>query len=108
MLVTRGSLDCDDVIDLVERLWPLAAIERSATTLSRALELQRPVIDADDNATLPTTFVVAAAAVRFLRVEPQLPVELVPPTWTPPSIRPLYDDSRAFQHQLGAFFAAID
>jgi phenylacetic acid degradation operon negative regulatory protein len=107
VLVTRGSLQCDDVGDLVERLWPLDVIERSATTLHRALERQRPVIDAHDDATLPTTFVVAAAAVRFLRTEPQLPAELAPATWTPPSIRPLYDDFvRAFQQQLRAFFAA--
>ena len=109
VLVIRGPLHCDDVIDLVDRLWPLDAIERSATSLRRSLELQRPVIDAHDDATLPTTFVVAAAAVRFLRVEPQLPAELVPSTWTPPSIRPLYDDfARAFQRQLSGFFAAID
>jgi len=108
VLVTRGSLDCDDVIDLVERLWPLDAIERSAMSLQRALELQRPVIDAHDDSTLPTTFVVAAAAVRFLRVEPQLPTELAPSPWTPPSIRTLYDDfARAFQRQLSGFFGSV-
>jgi len=109
VLVTRGPLGCDDVTELVDRLWPLDALERSATTLGQALERQRPVIDAHDDGTLPTTFVVAAAAVRFLRVEPQLPAELAPASWTPPSIRPLYDDfARAFQHQLRGFFAAID
>ncbi|MGB0112518.1 MAG: hypothetical protein WBP59_04815 [Ilumatobacteraceae bacterium] len=108
VLVTIGSLECDDVDDLVARLWPLAEIEAAAVRLGQALEMQRPAVDALDDSTLPRTFMMSAAAVRFLRVEPQLPNELAPATWTPPTIRPLYDDfATAFQRQLGRFFAAV-
>lgn len=107
VLVLRGALDCDDVPDLVATLWPLADIEQRAVRLKRALVAYRPVIDsADGDASLAATFTVAAAAVRFLRVEPQLPVELTPAPWTAASIRPLYDQfSAAFERRLREFFA---
>jgi len=109
VLLTRGELDTDDIDDLVRRLWPLDEIEGQARRLERALVESRAVVDSDEgDETLATTFMVAAAAVRFLRVEPQLPDELTPPTWTASAIRPVYDDFLAvFQRQLGAFFARV-
>ncbi|WP_158412375.1 PaaX family transcriptional regulator C-terminal domain-containing protein [Ilumatobacter nonamiensis] len=107
VIVTRGPFECDDVGDLVGRLWPLDSIEQQAGRLERVLHDHLPVIDspAGDDA-LATTFTVAAAAVRFLRSEPQLPGALTPVTWTASSIRPLYDEFLVvFQRQLRAFFA---
>lgn len=107
VIIARGPLDVDDVDDLVRRLWPLDDIEAEARRLERALLGSRAVVESDEaDAALATTFTVAAAAVRFLRVEPQLPSELIPATWTASRIRPLYDDFLpAFQHQLRSFFA---
>jgi phenylacetic acid degradation operon negative regulatory protein len=107
ILITSGPLDCDDVDDVVARLWPLSELEASAQALHDALTRQRSAIDGGDLEQLPQTFMVAAAAVRFLRIEPQLPVALAPPMWTASALRPLYDDyNRAFQSQLRIFFAA--
>ncbi len=107
VLITSGPLDCDDVDDLVARLWPLSELETSAQALHDALTRQRSAIDGGDLEQLPQTFMVAAAAVRFLRIEPQLPVALAPPTWTATALRPLYDEyNHAFQTQLRTFFAA--
>jgi len=109
VLLTRGELDTDDIDDLVRRLWPLDEIEGQARRLERALVASRAVVDSDEgDETLATTFMVAAAAVRFLRVEPQLPDELRPTAWTASAIRHLYDDFLAvFQRQLGEFFARV-
>ncbi|MGA9275387.1 PaaX domain-containing protein, C- domain protein [Ilumatobacter sp.] len=106
VLLSRGELDADDVDDLVRRLWPLDDIEEQARRLERALTDHLPVLGSTDADTdLATTFTVAAAAVRFLRVEPQLPPELTPTPWTADAIRPLYDDfSAAFEHDLREFF----
>ena len=107
VLITSGPLDCDDVDDLVGRLWPLSELEATAQRLHDALTRQRSAIDGGEVAQLPQTFTVAAAAVRFLRIEPQLPVALAPPTWTATALRPLYDEyNQAFQGQLRTFFAA--
>lgn len=109
LLITHGLIECDDVTDLVARLWPVTEINDRATRLHHALTQQRPLIDQRDNSTLATTFAISAAVVRFLRVEPQLPGELAPAAWTPPTIRPLYDEfAAAFQAQLREFFASID
>lgn len=107
VLVSRGPLAADDRTTLVGRLWDLGEIEELAQRLERTLVAHRPVIDSPDaDAALPTTFTIAAAAVRFLRTEPQLPTELTPDRWTAPSIRRLYADfSTAFETQLGEFFA---
>jgi len=107
VLVTRGSLAADDVRALTARLWDLDEIERLAQRLETTLVGHRPVLDSSDaDAALPTTFTIAAAAVRFLRIEPQLPAELTPDRWTAPSIRRLYADfSTAFETQLREFFA---
>lgn len=108
VLITSGPLDCDDVDDLVQRLWPLDELEATAARLRDALLRQRSAIEAGQIDLLPQTFVVSAAVVRFLRIEPQLPAALAPPNWTASALRPLYDEfDRAFQTQLRAFFASL-
>jgi phenylacetic acid degradation operon negative regulatory protein len=109
VLVTVGPLDCDDVDDLVARLWPLDEIEASARRLADALIRQRSVISNGHTGRLPQTFMVSAAAVRFLRTEPRLPADLAPTTWTAPELRPHYDEfNTAFLGQLRDFFASVD
>jgi phenylacetic acid degradation operon negative regulatory protein len=107
VIMTTGVLTTDDVDGLVTRLWPLDDIEARAQRLDRAVAAQRAVIERGAIERLPQTFTIAAAAVRFLRVEPQLPGELVPDRWTTPSFRERYDDfAIAFEQQLRAFLAA--
>lgn len=108
ILITSGPLECDDPDDLVGRLWSLGELEATARRLHDALTRQRPAIDDGNIEQLPQTFTVAAAAVRFLRIEPQLPAALAPPVWTATALRPLYDEyNQAFQRQLRTFFASI-
>jgi phenylacetic acid degradation operon negative regulatory protein len=108
VILTRGPLDYDDVPGLVARLWPLAEIDAQAIRIANALTQHRPLIDDEHDDALATTFAISAAAVRFLRVEPQLPVELAPSEWTPPTIRPMYNEfATAFQRQLHTFFRSV-
>ena len=107
VLITSGPLDCDDVDDLVARLWPLDELEEAAQRLHDALTRQRSTLNRGETELMPQSFMVAAAAVRFLRIEPQLPRALAPHAWTATGLRPLYDEfNQAFQGQLRDFFAA--
>ncbi len=109
VLLLRGRLIADDAVDLVGRLWPLSDIEARSSKLGAAITAHRSSLDNDDPAVLPNTFMLSAAVVRFLRVEPQLPDELQPPTWSPPTLRPLYDDfEAAFQRLLRQFLLSLD
>jgi phenylacetic acid degradation operon negative regulatory protein len=114
VIVTCGRLEVADPRALVDRLWPIDELESRAVQLRDALERQRPMLDDDETPEsgfggLPRSFMIAAAVVRFLRIEPQLPEELAPRPWTPPTLRPLYDEfDAAFQRQLRAFFASVE
>lgn len=104
VIITGGTLDADDPLDLVEQLWPIAELEQRSVQLRVALERHRASLDRNDASALPATFILSAATVRFLRTEPQLPTELAPTRWTPPELRPIYDDfETAFQRLLRAF-----
>lgn len=106
VLITRGAIDGDDIDDLVRRLWDLDEIEAQAQRLIRALETLRPTIASADDDALAAAFVVSAAAVRFLRVEPQLPEQLAPDPWAAPTVRRLYDDFlQVFAPRLRRFYA---
>lgn len=108
VLLLRGQLLADDATDLVEQLWPLAELGVRSSALQTAIERHRGSLDGDDPSVLPNTFVLSAAVVRFLRVEPQLPLELQPDGWAPPAIRPLYDDfEAAFQRLLRQFLLSL-
>ncbi len=108
VLLLTGELDTDDPLDLVNELWPLPEIHEQSAALSAALTRNRPSLDNDDPSVLPSTFVLSAAAVRFLRIEPQLPAVLVPDSWAPPELRLVYDDFEvAFQRLLGVFLRSV-
>ena len=103
-----GELDTDDPLDLVNELWSLPEINEQSALVSAALIESRPSLDNGDPSVLPSTFVLSAAAVRFLRVEPQLPAELMPEGWTSPELRTIYDDfETAFQRLLRSFLRSI-
>ncbi len=107
ILITSGPLACDSVDDLVARLWPLTELESTAQRLHAGLTQQRLALDRGEIELLPQSFIVAAAVVRFLRIEPQLPSVLAPSTWTATALRSAYDEfNRSFQQQLRDFFAA--
>lgn len=104
----HGQLDADDPNDLVLQLWDLDDIDQRSVALAAALDRHRPSLDRDDPSALPNTFVLSAAVVRFLRVEPQLPSELVPEGWSAPQLRRTYDDfETALQHLLRAFLRSV-
>lgn len=108
VLITWGELDADEPLSLVRQLWDLDELQGRATMLLAALETHRPTLDLDDPSVLPDTFMLSAAAVRFLRTEPQLPTELSPDPWAPPELRPAYDDfEAAFQRLLRTFLRSL-
>lgn len=82
VLVTAGPIVSGDDTSLTERLWDTASIERISSRLGGVLdrlgdELEVTTAPDDDGSVvLPLTFVVSAACVRHLRVEPQLPAAL--------------------------------
>ena len=107
VIITRGTIEADDTANLVDRLWPLTAIDTRSQRLIYMLTAHRAEVDRQDDQLLPTTFTISAAVVRFLRTEPQLPDELLPNVWSARELRPLYDDfARAFDQQLRRFFAS--
>ena len=107
VIITRGPIEVDDTADLVDRLWPLAAIDALSQQLIHLLAAHRAEVDQQDDRLLPTTFTISAAVVRFLRTEPQLPNRLLRNDWTALELRPLYDDfATAFDQQLRRFFAS--
>ena len=109
VLVITGELAADDPVDLVGQLWPLVSLNERSCALRVALECHRASLDADEPSVLANTFVLSAAVVRYLRIEPQLPLELVPPDWDPSRLRAVYDDfEAAFQRLLRAFLLGMD
>ncbi len=97
-LVTRGPILGGDERQLVGQLWDLDTIQSEAIMHLRSLE--RPAEHLAD------AFVTLAAAQRFLRVEPQLPLELSPGGATA-DVRARYSDVvDAFQARLSHFFSS--
>ncbi|HSJ91921.1 MAG TPA: PaaX family transcriptional regulator C-terminal domain-containing protein [Ilumatobacter sp.] len=84
---------------LVDRLWDLESLGATARLLLDRIARLRATIDLRDDASLPETFTVSAAIVRFLRNEPLLPPALVPPRWPVDELRRAYDD---LEHDLQA------
>ncbi len=108
VLLLTGELDTDNPTGLVDELWPLGEINLQSGALADALARRRPTLDNDDPSVLQPAFMLSAAAVRFLRVEPQLPLELVPDDWSPPELRLVYDDFEvAFQRLLRVFLRGV-
>jgi phenylacetic acid degradation operon negative regulatory protein len=92
---------------LVARLWDLDALGESARRLLDRIGHLRATTDLTDHESIPETFTVAAAIVRFLRSEPLLPAQLTPPDWPVDEVRRSYDDlERDLQATLRSFLGS--
>lgn len=103
-LITRGPLVVGDEQALAARLWDLGDFQRRSDLHRQALDHAARRLDVGDDRSLADAFVALAAAQQFLRVEPQLPVELTPGT-AATAVRSRYSEVVGdFQAQLAAFF----
>lgn len=104
-LITRGPMVVGDGRRLVAQLWDLDDLRSRSTAHEHALDAAFRRLHERDDRALADAFVVLAAAQRFLRVEPQLPHELIPSSH-PPAVRARYAEAvEAFRTRLGQFFA---
>jgi phenylacetic acid degradation operon negative regulatory protein len=110
-LVVHGALsgaDPDDNV-LVERLWDLAAMAERSAALLAELRSGTASLRSHGADALPSTTLLAAAVVRFLRAEPLLPRRLLPANWPVDALRERYADfDRAYGRVLGDALAAAD
>ena len=104
-LVTRGPMVTGDERRLIEQLWDLDGLRVRSDAHRRALDDAAIDLEAGGDRSLADTFVTLAAAQQFLRVEPQLPVELAP-DGAATAVRTRYADVvDVFQARLSEFFA---
>lgn len=93
--VLTGTVDRSDEPKLVERLWDVPSIVRRTHHLLDEIERLRATTDLTAHASIPGTFTLAAAIVRFLRTDPLLPEVLTPPDWPLDELRDRYDGLEA-------------
>jgi phenylacetic acid degradation operon negative regulatory protein len=77
-VITQGALVAGDDADLVGRLWDLAAIDRISFDLAADLDRAGDALEGAGADAIAPAFESLALALRQLRTEPQLPVELHP------------------------------
>jgi phenylacetic acid degradation operon negative regulatory protein len=82
ILVVRGEPDAE-VLDLIDRLWPLASWEEESQRLLRLMAAATAKVD---------RFTIAAAIVRHLLTDPVLPSELLPTPWSGPLVHTAWAD----------------
>lgn len=103
VVITRGPLLGADDVQMARSLWDLAAIDEHSRALTDALDGAGRMLAAAGPQGLPPAFGTLAAALRHLRVEPQLPERLHPPA-AGDALRERYRDvERAFRRELQAF-----
>jgi phenylacetic acid degradation operon negative regulatory protein len=90
-IVITGPLSGRNEHRTAAQLWDLTALATDASALIARLETLREHLDWADTASIPTAFTASANVVRFLRSEPQLPIELRPPGWPMSELRLAYD-----------------
>ena len=94
-IVVTGTIDAatapSDGPTLLERLWDLDSIGDRARRLLEQISHLRATADLADPSSIPRTFTVSAAIVRFLRAEPLLPATLTPAGWPVDELRRRYD-----------------
>jgi phenylacetic acid degradation operon negative regulatory protein len=100
-IATTGPLAGRDPAQLVGSLWGLPRLQATCLAIRAELaELDRS-LDWSDPSSIPAIFRTSAAAVRFLRSEPALPVALQPAGWPVDDLRRAYDDTETrFQRLL--------
>lgn len=108
VLLITGELESDNDAALVDQLWALEQIDADARRLLDLLGTHRASLDRSDPSVLPLTFELSAAVVRFLRVEPQLPVSLRQIDCASSLLRAGYDEfETAFQVLLRSFLRSL-
>mgnify|MGYP001828680430 FL=1 len=104
VVITRGSLITGNARDLVARLWDLGELRLRCEIHRNAVDSAAVQLETGADRALPDAFVALAGAQQFLRVEPQLPTELVPDV-AGAALRSRYAEVGAeFQSELAAFF----
>ena len=104
VVITRGPLITGNARDLVARLWDLGGLQHRSEIHRNALDNAAIQLGSGVDRALADAFVALAGAQQFLRVEPQLPVELAPDV-AAATLRSRYADVVAeFQSQLASFF----
>jgi phenylacetic acid degradation operon negative regulatory protein len=103
-LITRGPMIAGDEHELVGRLWALDQLRHRGARHLAALDRTAQRLDRVDDGALAEAFVTLAAAQQFLRIEPQLPLDLAPDA-SAAAVRARYAEVvTAFQDELAAFF----
>lgn len=77
VLISRGSVDGRPDHVLAGQLWDLDALAGSSRQLTQLAEQALERLRSGNPLVLKDTFLVAVAAVRFLREDPQLPLAIV-------------------------------
>ena len=104
VLITCGPMVVGDDGDLVRRLWDLDDLRQRADRHRAALDATAVRLGTGDDRSLADAFITLAAAQQFLRVEPQLPVEVAADA-TATAMRSAYAEVVTdFQARLAAFF----
>jgi phenylacetic acid degradation operon negative regulatory protein len=91
-IVTTGTTQVDDAPGLAARLWPLEHYDQHTAVLLDELAATIGLLDSGDPSAIPATFHLSAEVVRFLRIEPQLPLELHPASAQVHELRRAYDE----------------
>ncbi|MBV9255247.1 MAG: hypothetical protein JO054_13530 [Actinobacteria bacterium] len=106
VLLTRGSIEDRDPVELATQLWDLDNLRHTGKRLRRAADHALTSLAAGDASVLPDTFMTSVAVVRYLLAEPQLPAELAGDGWPAIELRGTYDElERAHGRVLSDFLA---
>lgn len=98
------DLDDRSPRELAARLWPLEEWAARAKELRSALGPSLAKLERQEPEALPSSFRVAADAIRHLAADPLLPEELLRADWPGEGLRADYDRyRRAFQNALRAW-----
>ncbi|CAN5721750.1 PaaX family transcriptional regulator C-terminal domain-containing protein [soil metagenome] len=98
MAAVRGPIVGIDPGALARRLWDLDALAARCRELAERIDVDVDDLSRRGPVALPTTMPRSADIVRFLRVEPRLPAELVPANWPVDDLRRRY---RTLDQALG-------
>ena len=90
--VVTGTLDRADESSLAARIWDLPRISATAVDLIERIGALRSDLDTGEHSSIPATFTLAAAVLRFLRGEPLLPPQLAGPAWPVDDLRARYGE----------------
>ncbi len=103
-LITRGPVVRGDEHELVRQLWDLDDLGIRSELHRKSLDDTAVRLEAVDDRSLADAFIALAAALHFLRIEPQLPSELAPNV-AADQVRTRYAEVLdVFQARLADFF----